>query len=934
MAGSFSEQNIGISAEAQDRAATPIIPATSDALFVSEVVDNMAHFGLVEVTAPASTPIMGIPISLAGNSVIGPRQIGKAYPVHTRVVCYRPPGIMAYCFVLGSVPDMIKDPEFNRVPDWLVPGSRSGVGFDRVHSGALERKNGISGRINFSSGSPVDELPGDTGYINDLGIGYGINRMFAWLRASHFCGVETHWLDNLLRLTGYNLEVQTSASELRAMNDEGEWSEVFRYGHLPWETLGVFNHGDDFTKHVAEGWNSTPGKAGREPQFDDQAGIWRVQRFRGYLGDLERTIVALPLADSYQTAETLASNVVSPGLADVGIQADGRLRLRSAKGVLIEKTVAIPVPKEKTLPDDINGDNKTNYKAAGVWGEGDEHTKVMPSMENDQAGLRSLMQYERHAMLYRFHDNLSFIKHEKDWLLPEERATVAAFGLDRASYDPDGEVTETAFWMPLPKSVTKSVDHRGEAQYFAGKASIAIEDDGSIVLEDAYGSQIRMEGGNIFLSARNDVILQPGRNVQAWAPHDLILKSGNSADLTASKGDVRIKAQANLMMAAIDKGVLIESQFQPGEDGNTTPDWSGVGEDVESRGVLIKALKSSVVSMSQDTYIRAGAEDALAPVGQLHIDAGGGVGSVFIHGSEVTTKALANVQMIVGSTGENLDTASFDFSKYNLTIGGNELNAVSLGAHNVRIGSNSTEQTRISLLGNVIVAENLLVDGYSEIGGHTYVDGSLICQNSVLVNGGAYLTGSILTNVAEGSAKTPMTQTVKGNFTLPPEHPARAKELVSSAHDRLQIELNSQLTSDNEQVLQLIDELYGVNSRFASSKLITNARFHFRTPEQYGTTTDFKWFEARWQEMNRKLFGQTQVWQENELTAPSASVKTMPYPGYEIWEDNTSFVTLDNVLFDFVAGVDTVRAIETPELPKPQDTSFKRGYIVTQQRNT
>ena len=774
----FDDLPLGVAAEAQDRAPTPTIQLPQNAFFVTEVIDNVAHFGTMKVAAANDGVIQAVPLSDAGNGAIGPRKIGAAFPAHTKVICYQPLGV-PFCYVLGSIPDWIVSANFNMVPDWIVPACRSGLGFDRVHKGALERESGPTGDINFSAGSPCDELPGDMGYVNEMGVGYGIGRLMAWLRASHFCSIEAFWVDNLLRLTGYNLEIMTAASEQRAMNDEGEFTDLLRWGPYPWETLGMKAPNTDFTAHAGEHWDE--GRSGREPIADDQAGIWRVQRFRGYLGDLERTIVALPVAEQLSDdVMKMSADVTLPGLLDVGFSSDGRWHARSAKGVLLEKTVAIPVPKEKIAPDDPTGDTAENYKAAGLWGTGDEHTKAEPVLEDDRPGLRSLLFYERHALMYGFYDNIGFHRHEKDWLLPDERETVTALGLAKAIYDPSGTVDDMTFWMPLPTSKQVPLDHRGAANYYSGRAAIQIDEDGSIVLEDAYGSQIRMEGGNIFLSARNDVVLQPGRNAQVWAPHDLILKAGNSADLSASQGDVRVKAQGNLMLAAVDKGVLIESQFDPAEDGSVEPDWAQVGEDIESRGVMIKALASNVISMSKDVYVRAGTRAQDAREGQLHIDAGGGEGLAYVHGNAIMLRAKTSLQAIVGSTGENDDTASLELHKNYFVLGGQNLQTMTFGASDFTFGHETRDSATLSVLGNLLVEQNIAANGGASISGVIAGGGRMILQDSLFVRGQGQFTSSLLYNITGSQVTVPTPQTGEFDFALKGEHSSYSKEQIYS----------------------------------------------------------------------------------------------------------------------------------------------------------
>lgn len=937
MGSFFSSLPLGVLAEQQDRAPNPVIKLPQNSFFVSEVIDNVAHFGTMKVAAANDGVIQGVLLTDAGNGIIGPRKIGAAFPAHTKVVCYKPPGV-PFCYILGSIPDWIVSPSYNMVPDWIVPACRSGLGFDRVHRGSLERESGPSGDINFAAGRPCDELPGDTGYINELGVGYGIGRFMAWLRASHFCGIEAHWLDNLLRLKGFNFELMTAASELRAMNDEGEFNELLRWGPYPWETLGISEASIDFTKHDSEHWDS--GRSGREPIEDDQAGIWRVQRFRGYLGDLERTIVALPIKQQLTDAALrMETKVTFPGLLDSGFSIDGSWYVRSAKGILLEKTVAISVPKELINPDDPDGDTADNYKAAGMWGTGDDHNRKEPELDNDQAGLRSLLAYERHALIHGYYSYLGFHRHSKDWLLPEEREAVTALGLDKAIYDPSAPVRNNTFWMPLPKVTRVSLDHRGTANYYSGRACVQIEEDGSILLEDAYGSQIRMEGGNIFIAARNDIIMQPGRSAQVWAPYDIIMKAGNSIDASASKGDVRVKAQGNLMLAAIDKGVLIESQFDPANT-SEIPDWTQMGEDVESRGVLVRALKSTVIGLGKDVYIRAGAREQDKTSGQVHIDAGAGEGLAYVHGSDITMRAGTRLRAIVGSTGENDDTASLDMQKNAFVIGGQNLQTMTFGASTFTFGHETYDNSTLVVLGNIFGSNNLIVEQGGVIGGNIQVGKSIIGQNGLHVKGSAIFTSSIICeNIAadKSTGYLPSTgDSINASETLPPEHPAIGKEIIDSARQQSRNALETERVNDNELVITLNNVLYGDSSKFASTGLISNASFSFRIPEQYGTENNFTLPETRWQEMNRKLFGISTVWEETPLLSPGAGQQTMPYPGFDIWERKPTLITSTNKLFDFNTGTSISRAaIEGDSTVGIVELkSLKDAYVITMQRRT
>lgn len=923
--------HLSVAAELQDRAIRSSVPIDSDAFFVSEVVDSFAHFGLVRVGVAGSGPILGIPLSEAGNGVVGPRKIGAAYPPHTQVLCYRPSGAF-FCYVLGSIPAPTRSAVHNLVPDWIVPGCRSGMGFDRVHFGALIRPNGPSGEFNCAAGRPADELPGDHGYINEFGVGYGIGRVMAWLRAGHFCGVEAHFLDGLLRLSGHNLELATDGSELRVYNDEGEWSSIGQWNPYPWETMGRKAPETDFTRTGGQEWRAP--EAGREPLFNDQMGLWRVQRFRGYLGDLEKTFVSAPTAaDIGGDVARLSHETILPGLADIGLSADGRYHVRSAKGILLEKTSAIPIPKEMTLPADPTGDSADNYKSAGKWGAGDEHTRP-DEPDDDFAGVRALMAHERHALL-RYAAMQTVLRHGNDWRVPNDSDAVEALGLSSNAYDPDGNINPVEFWLPLPKAVTLPVDHRGSAKYYAGRALIELTDDGGVLIEDAFGSQIRMEYGNIIIAPRYDVVLQPGRNAQVWSPHDTIIKAGNSVDVSASLKDVRIKAEGNMMLRSSTRGILIESGFDPSAHGPESPDWTPVGEAVESRGVVIRAEQSAVNVYGDDVYVRSGVKEGRESSGQLHVDAGGGAGSLFLHGREVTSRADARVQFIVGSDTQKDNLASLDMTPFSLLIGGSALGRVTFGAASVTFASDSNDAA-VNVVGRLTCGE-LWSSGQGIFGESVRIDGSLVTQQAIHVGGGAVFTGVILcANIAADYSSGFLASTsdeFRASENPPPEHPSLANDLIDSERERSRADLIAAAADDLSQVEEVVIDLYGDDSLLASPSLLQRATFSFRTPEEYGAV-GLVWCESRWQQVER-VRGNMAVWIESSVSNVDG-VETMPYPGLEEWRRGGAFVVApDGKLVDAKTGLmrDWSEVAADPTLPQASPSSFERGYVVVMQRN-
>jgi hypothetical protein len=62
-----------------------------------------------------------------------------------------------------------------------------------------------------------------------------------------------------------------------------------------------------------------------------------------------------------------------PGVFEENISLTGKWSVRSAHGIVLEKSLPIAVPKQVVLPQDPSGDNATTYKAAGALGSGPDH---------------------------------------------------------------------------------------------------------------------------------------------------------------------------------------------------------------------------------------------------------------------------------------------------------------------------------------------------------------------------------------------------------------------------------------------------------------------------------------------------------------------------------------------------------------------------------
>lgn len=206
--------------------------------------------------------------------------------------------------------------------------------------------------------------------------------------------------------------------------------------------------------------------------------------------------------------------------------------------------------------------------------------------------------------------------HSRDWYLPEEGdLPMGSFSL------PSFASLSSSQYLNPPAATNLQIDHRyGIARYFPNHSVIAMLDDGGIVIGDGYGAEIRLSGGTVQISAPGDIWLQSGKNVNTWAGWDAIVKALNSIDLTASRKDVRLKAEHNVMILGgndLCGGVLIESRADCAAYDYTDK----IGEEVITSGIILRAPTSQVVSWGRDVILWADPQESDTP-GHIVLDSG------------------------------------------------------------------------------------------------------------------------------------------------------------------------------------------------------------------------------------------------------------------------------------------------------------------------
>lgn len=828
---------------------------------ICTVEDAYAHIGCYLVSAPNRSQYICADLYHNGTTPMGARPIG-GYPCKSQVLVLFDPHL-EFPIILGASPKGLADGR-TIIPESMVLRSRAGQFEDPMHNSELKDTSLVW--ANFSGGRPCDTIPGDYGFINDMGLAVFIGKLMASIKASDSAKVEAFWGDDLLRLVGYNYELFTAGREFKAVNDEGEYNEIDRSTPFIWESLGLAKKGEQAVKETDGRLEPGSEEASFEPQEDDQLIIPRQTLFKGYLGDVEKEFISAPPDD--MTVETFSSKTKHTGLLEVIKSGDGLYGIRSAKGIILEKYCLIPVPKETKVPEDPTGDSKEDgYVPAGS----DVSIPDFKYGDETKPGIRGPQVYDYLSYVFGRYTCAGLAKKTKDWYYPEE--SEVSKPVSSTTYDKGLSQLESQFELDLPGSEVIKVDHRGgreSVKYYKSRSLFAQLDDGSIIIEDGYGSGIYMTGGNIYTKAPGDIWTMSGRSAITWAGFDSITKAGNCVDVSASKGDVRLKADRNLHVLGGNSGsiggVLIESRSE-GEI--STSDFSEVGQRVTSHGVIIKAKNSPVHVYGQSVFV------GVTP---------GQGGNVVIDADENTTYLRGKA--IVSKITEI-------FSVYNK----DEKALMALGPGGAVIS------TQLMIGGNVIIAD--LDDGTASL----VVGGSIIAHESIAADGAIVTNGAFASFVAPAVAKLDRREDLGQS---PQELADNISQQVNAVEDYTQKFEEQYKTGDNAPGKSDFQDSIGFSCR--------ESKEDFELDE-----SSFIIYESRWQQM---LTNGGKTWEEPIVTAPDGT-QTMPHPGKEAWSDWNAYSTVDLKNFDISSGKTTGNREDlSEEGSEQQKKSLESGYKV------
>jgi hypothetical protein len=471
--------------------------------------------------------------------------------------------------------------------------------------------------LSYRGGSPPDLLPGDWLKYNPEGGFLALLRgALATIGTSPMASLEFNSIDDAGVLNARNLFVNTDFMELESNNDEGETNlQIFAAPNF-FETLGADEPGKELGVH-AEGGRKL--RYTTEPA--DRMGKWRIHAFAGWLGD------NLHLFISRRGDANRRSDESPPaGLTEIVLSHDGAVRVRSCRELVLEKVARIHVPKKmREAYHNTHGDSKEkgNYDPS-------EHQVYVWDKDHPEGRRMQETGYHNHTV---DHEEIRhFRDHKNDWNVTSEKSAPI----------PDSKEGGGSFDSAEGSNVDKF-----EETY----SVIHQRSDGSIYLEDNWGSVVDMNKEDISFSAKRDLKLQAGRDVLITGAREGAIRTQEDLNIVSHNGSLRVKANNDLRLYA---------------EGNASLD-SNRGNTV----MLSRQGNTLIRSERQDVVIKSdlGNIQTVAVTGNMDFRASSNItilsdsSSVDVHGSEAVQ--VSSQGTVTVASGPESSSPSMESSQRN-----------------------------------------------------------------------------------------------------------------------------------------------------------------------------------------------------------------------------------------------------------------------------
>lgn len=482
------------------------------------------------------------------------------------------------CVVFGINPR----PDSHDSPDWFP--SRAGFGAGDGRGDSCNTQGYFNGgevdsskAILLNNLRPTDIVSGDYALSNEFGVLLGLFQQFAVLKGSELAQVQTHVLDDLVRIVSHNFQHFTCLGETKVFHDGQGMHVEFGATHDALEAQG---------RPQVEAVNSKPtiSLTGAAPQLDDSVQqvelenerMTAVSRFRGFVGalsDFVNLMIVRP-ADRTKVLDGSMPTVPEKGLFNMHVGTDGVFSMRSLGGIFFEKTNWIRVPERIMDAEDPQGDDAATVGYAekeaftfdqSVSSEGRPYLYFLQ--------LRDYLAHLQDDLAYR-----NFKRYGKDFYVNDD------------------------FEKETSSETVGAVHPKTKVKYEPRTSGAYLMPNGGITFRDAWGSAIVMEGGNIFIQPAKDLMLQPLRHMVGKVGSNVSLEARKDIDLSSDTGGFRLKTEKAQYLYSNKSGIMLHSNTDM-QAGDYYPDPKA--EALEKLcGIVFHSPNAGVYTYGKESYAR------------------------------------------------------------------------------------------------------------------------------------------------------------------------------------------------------------------------------------------------------------------------------------------------------------------------------------------
>lgn len=547
-----------------------IKPVNNNQFFIGVVMCSDSATYVVQVAPKGQDNIslvQGIPLASVFAANLGFKE-SLLPPPGSEVLCFTLE--IGVCIIFGVIPTLDKNPTGGMMPSRAVIGGGDSTKDTSNLQGYYG--DGTTKIRTLNANRPTDIRQGEYAVSNEFGVMMGLFQSFATLKGSELAQVQTFFLDDLVRIISHNFQHFTSMGEFKIYHDGSTLQMESGLSHDIKESLMCFPQINTTTSIPVLVDNKTPNKDDKNSFYGLAAekliGIERLKTFIGTLGDFINLLIVKPANDQIRALDGTPGKP-DLGLSQVKFDLDGGVQIRSVKGIVLEKTNWIRVPTRVRAPEDPDGNSPD----------------VLPVKESFK--FNNEIKYQEQPFMYflQMKDYLAYVNEELGYK-------------NFKALDKDFAVNDNYSAEENLDSVTQ-VHPNHKVEYSKSNAVITIMPNGGIMLKDAWGSAIVMEGGSIYFQAAKDEVHQPMRSFIAKVGKVFNVAAKNDIDLSSTEGGFRLKTDKAQYLYSDNSGILLHAggkdlfEVDPKDEAFTN-----VG------GIIMHAPDTTVVSHSKYKFDR------------------------------------------------------------------------------------------------------------------------------------------------------------------------------------------------------------------------------------------------------------------------------------------------------------------------------------------